>query len=76
MLAVHWPGRPARAVATGDEKTLTAVPGIGKKGAEAAHLELKDRLGPVPFRRPLANAAAPRPMAWQDQLPAGLLGLG
>lgn len=34
MLAVHSPDALRRAVATGDEKALTAVPGIGKKGAQ------------------------------------------
>lgn len=32
MLAVHSPDALRRAVSTGDEKSLTAVPGIGKKG--------------------------------------------
>ena len=45
MLAVHSPDALRRAVATGDEKALTAVPGIGKKGAQKLLLELKDRLG-------------------------------
>ncbi len=45
MLAVHAPDALRSAVATGDEKALTAVPGIGKKGAQRLLLELKDRLG-------------------------------
>lgn len=45
MIAVHSPDTLRVAVATGDEKTLTAVPGIGKKGAQKLLLELKDRLG-------------------------------
>ena len=45
MLAVHAPDALRRAVATGDEKALIAVPGIGKKGAQKLLLELKDRLG-------------------------------
>lgn len=45
MLAVHSPDALRRAVATGDEKALIAVPGIGKKGAQKLLLELKDRLG-------------------------------
>lgn len=45
MLAVHSPDALRLAVSAGDEKALTAVPGIGKKGAQKLLLELKDRLG-------------------------------
>lgn len=38
------PGQFALAVVTGDTNTLTAVKGIGKKGAERMILELKDKL--------------------------------
>ncbi|AOT57967.1 MULTISPECIES: Holliday junction branch migration protein RuvA [Streptomyces] len=73
MLAVHTPDALRAAVASGDEKALTAVPGIGKKGAQKLLLELKDRLGaPVGTARP-ATAGAP---GWRDQLHAALVGLG
>ncbi|GGV68211.1 MULTISPECIES: Holliday junction branch migration protein RuvA [Streptomyces] len=73
MLAVHTPDALRRAVASGDEKALTAVPGIGKKGAQKLLLELKDRLG-----EPVGAPAAPAPAAagWRDQLHAALVGLG
>ncbi|MGW1835299.1 Holliday junction branch migration protein RuvA [Streptomyces sp. BBFR2] len=73
MLAVHSPDALRRAVATGDEKALTAVPGIGKKGAQKLLLELKDRLG-----APLGTGGAPAPVTagWSDQLHAALIGLG
>ncbi|MCX4232290.1 Holliday junction branch migration protein RuvA [Streptomyces sp. NPDC020707] len=75
MLAVHSPDALRRAVSTGDEKALTAVPGIGKKGAQKLLLELKDRLG-----GPLGTdgAAVGRPVAagWREQLHAALIGLG
>ncbi|MFF3403332.1 Holliday junction branch migration protein RuvA [Streptomyces sp. NPDC002659] len=78
MLAVHTPDALRVAVATGDERALTAVPGIGKKGAQKLLLELKDRLGePVGAhigRQGIAAAAAP--MAWREQLHAALIGLG
>ncbi|ARF54418.1 Holliday junction branch migration protein RuvA [Streptomyces gilvosporeus] len=75
MLAVHSPDTLRLAVAGGDEKTLTAVPGIGKKGAQKLLLELKDRLGaPVGTRR--AGTAAPGEAGWRDQLHAALIGLG
>ncbi|MGW1890768.1 Holliday junction branch migration protein RuvA [Streptomyces sp. NPDC002004] len=74
MLAVHRPDDLRRAVATGDEKALTAVPGIGKKGAQKLLLELKDRLG-----EPLGTGPAvgtPVTPGWRDQLHAALIGLG
>ncbi|MGW7468988.1 Holliday junction branch migration protein RuvA [Streptomyces xantholiticus] len=74
MLAVHSPDALRVAVAGGDEKALTAVPGIGKKGAQKLLLELKDRLG-----EPLRSAPAvgsPGSQSWRDQLHAALIGLG
>ncbi|MBH5337940.1 Holliday junction branch migration protein RuvA [Streptomyces pactum] len=77
MLAVHTPDALRLAVAGGDEKALTAVPGIGKKGAQRLLLELKDRLGePVGTGRAAAGAAATRVPGWRDQLTAALVGLG
>ena len=74
MLAVHAPDALRRAVATGDEKALIAVPGIGKKGAQKLLLELKDRLGePV---GPAPAVGAPVTAGWRDQLHAALIGLG
>ncbi|WP_406166646.1 Holliday junction branch migration protein RuvA [Streptomyces sp. NBC_00996] len=74
MLAVHTPDALRRAVSTGDERALTAVPGIGKKGAQKLLLELKDRLG-----EPLGTSTgigAPVSTGWRDQLHAALIGLG
>ncbi|MFD6997033.1 Holliday junction branch migration protein RuvA [Streptomyces mirabilis] len=73
MLATHSPDALRRAIATGDEKTLTAVPGIGKRGAQKLLLELKDRLG-----EPLGTSTigAPVSSGWRDQLHAALIGLG
>lgn len=73
MLAVHTPDALRRAVATGDEKALIAVPGIGKKGAQKLLLELKDRLG-EPVGAPAIGA--PVTQGWRDQLHAALIGLG
>ncbi|MCW7941038.1 ATP-dependent DNA helicase RuvA [Streptomyces hygroscopicus] len=73
MLAVHSPDALRRAVATGDEKALVAVPGIGKKGAQKLLLELKDRLG-EPIGSP--TVGAPVTSGWRDQLHAALIGLG
>ncbi|MEU6081313.1 Holliday junction branch migration protein RuvA [Streptomyces sp. NPDC047108] len=75
MLAVHSPDALRRAVATGDEKALTAVPGIGKKGAQKLLLELKDRLG-APTGAVQAAAPAAGAAGWRDQLHTALVGLG
>ncbi|MEU3073836.1 Holliday junction branch migration protein RuvA [Streptomyces laurentii] len=78
MLGVHSPDALRLAVSTGDEKALTAVPGIGKKGAQKLLLELKDKLG-----APLGSSglvgqrrAAAGPAPWTEQLSAALVGLG
>jgi Holliday junction DNA helicase RuvA len=76
MLAVHRPDTLRRAVTSDDVKTLTAVPGIGQKGAQRIILELRDRIGP-----PTGSTAAVRPGpaargGWQTQVQAGLVGLG
>ncbi|WP_267245810.1 Holliday junction branch migration protein RuvA [Streptomyces sp. PR69] len=77
MLAVHRPDALRLAVTTGDEKALTAVPGIGKKGAQKLLLELKDRLGePAGAHIGRQNAPAAAAASWRDQLHAALIGLG
>lgn len=75
MLAVHSPDALRAAVAGGDEKALTAVPGIGRKGAQKLLLELKDRLG-APRGTAVRPAAAHPPASWAEQLHAALTGLG
>jgi Holliday junction DNA helicase RuvA len=77
MLAVHSPDALRTAVASGDEKALTAVPGIGKKGAQRLLLELKDRLGaPLGTAAAAAAPVASAPASWSEQLHAALVGLG
>ncbi|MFF8837811.1 Holliday junction branch migration protein RuvA [Streptomyces sp. NPDC015130] len=78
MLGVHSPDALRVAVSTGDEKALTAVPGIGKKGAQKLLLELKDKLGaPLGSSGTLgAQRAAAGPAPWTEQLSAALIGLG
>lgn len=77
MLAVHSPDALRLAVSAGDEKALTAVPGIGKKGAQKLLLELKDRLGePVGAHIGRQGIGAAVSSSWRDQLHAALIGLG
>ena len=66
----------SRALADGDVKTLTRVPGIGPKVAQRMVLELKDRVAvptAAPATLPYATAGAnPR----RDQVVEALVGLG
>ncbi|MFZ0325590.1 MAG: Holliday junction branch migration protein RuvA [Actinomycetes bacterium] len=73
VLAVHRPDALRGIVARDDLAALTAVPGIGRKGAQRLVLELKDRLGP-----PSAGVgASPVPDApWAEQVQAALVSLG
>jgi Holliday junction DNA helicase RuvA len=48
------------AIATGDVKRLSGLPGIGKKTAERLVLELKDKIGSA-FSTEAAKAGAPSP---------------
>jgi Holliday junction DNA helicase RuvA len=74
MLAVLTPDAVRRAVAGDDVRTLTAVPGIGQKGAQRIILELKDRIGTPVSGGHAARASASD--AWRDQVQQGLVGLG
>ncbi|MFL6171301.1 MAG: Holliday junction branch migration protein RuvA [Marmoricola sp.] len=76
MLAVMSPESIRRAVCSDDVKTLTAVPGIGQKGAQRIILELRDRIG-LPGTAPTSAAAATvAGSGWQSQVHGGLVGLG
>lgn len=48
VLATLEPDELVRSLGTGDIKSLTRVPGIGKRTAERMVLELRDKVGPVP----------------------------
>ncbi|MDX6300846.1 MAG: holliday junction helicase RuvA [Nocardioidaceae bacterium] len=77
MLAVLTPDELRRAVAGEDVRALTAVPGIGQKGAQRIILELKDRIGVAVGQGPgRAAAAAPLQETWRGQVHTGLVGLG
>ncbi|HET6562820.1 MAG TPA: Holliday junction branch migration protein RuvA [Marmoricola sp.] len=76
MLAVHSPDDLRRAVTREDVKTLTAVPGIGQKGAQRIILELKDRIGPPTGGGSTAVPVTAAEPAWRVQVRDGLVGLG
>jgi holliday junction DNA helicase RuvA len=76
ILAVLPPAQARLAIAGSDVKTLTRVPGIGKKGAERLVVELRDRIGPVGETTvPGAEAVSPV-QPWRDQVGQALVGLG
>ncbi|HYO41329.1 MAG TPA: Holliday junction branch migration protein RuvA [Nocardioidaceae bacterium] len=77
MLAVLTPDELRRAVAGEDVRALTAVPGIGQKGAQRIILELKDRIGVVGTAGGSRPALPRSPQdGWRSQVHAGLVGLG
>jgi Holliday junction DNA helicase RuvA len=74
VLAVHQPDVVRRALAGGDVAVLTAVPGIGKRGAEKMIVELKDKIGPVGLTG--TGSSGLLNGAWQEQVRQGVLALG
>ncbi len=77
LLATLAPDDLRRAVAVGDEATLTRVPGIGRKGAQRLILELKDRLGaPAATGERAAGSQSIGEGGWQASVAAGLMSLG
>ncbi|MEU0936145.1 MULTISPECIES: Holliday junction branch migration protein RuvA [unclassified Embleya] len=76
MLGVYSPDALRAAVAGKDAKALTAVPGIGPKGAQKLLLDLKDKLGAPTGTGAALGVGAPVSAGWRDQLHAALVGLG
>lgn len=74
-LAVLEPEALRTALAEGNTKVLTQVPGIGRKGAERLTLELRDKVGSVETPVPPAATPAPGAAAHSDVVEA-LTGLG
>ena len=68
ILSVLGPAGLADAVAREDIAALTAVPGIGRKGAQRLVLELKGTLA--------VGVEAPATSGWQASVEAGLVSLG
>ena len=62
ILSSGGPQNFAMAVMTGDEKMLTAAPGIGKKTAQRIILELKDKLGGDAMELDFSTGPAAAPM--------------
>ena len=65
------PADLADAVARGDARKLTGIPGVGKKTAERICLELRDKLAP-----PEATPAAPTRTSVDEDVHSALVNLG
>lgn len=74
VLSVLGPDAVHRAIAQGDAKAFTTVPGIGPKGARRIVLELADKL--IVPDRPAQPAAAAPMEPWREQVLEALVGLG
>ena len=61
ILSSGTPDSVYMAVMSGDDRALTAAPGIGKKLAQRVILELKDKLGKMPDAFPAGEAAVSVP---------------
>jgi holliday junction DNA helicase RuvA len=80
MLSVMGPDQLASALASGDSKALTAIPGIGVKSAQRLVLELRDKVGAIrgSGAAPASGTTAPVPgqEPWRAQVAEALVGLG
>lgn len=77
VLAVHSPADVARAVAAGDDKAFSQVPGIGPKGARRIVLELAGKLVlPEEEPAPQGGTGSADGPAWAPQVTEALIGLG
>lgn len=77
VLATLGPDDVRAAIASGDPKAFTAVPGIGPKGAKRIVLELADKLVPADVPQAGTPAAAePALPVWRIQVTEALVGLG
>jgi len=76
----HIPtGDLKRAIAAGDIKRLSGLPGIGKKTAERLVLELKDKVGPIdqlPASSDATSVAGPTAGALINDVISALVNLG
>ncbi|AEF40264.1 Holliday junction branch migration protein RuvA [Hoyosella subflava] len=77
VLAVLEPQLLRTALAEGDVRALTRVPGVGKRVAERLVVDLRDKVGPVHPSTTDAPIVGPRSSSVvQDQVAEALVGLG
>ena len=78
ILSVLPPEELRRALANKDERALTRVPGIGKKGAQRMILEIGDKLGPSsaqPYEQ-TNSVSSPSPARAESDVLEALMNLG
>ncbi len=77
-LGTHRPEVLRTAIATGDEATLTTIPGVGRKVAQRLVLELKDKVGSVPVATSgvTGDGARPLPVGALEEVRDALSSLG
>ena len=76
VLATLEPDELVRSLGTGDIKSLTRVPGIGKRTAERMVLELRDKVGPIPSSGTADADPAPTNAPAVTEVAEALEGLG
>ncbi|MGH2811591.1 MAG: Holliday junction branch migration protein RuvA, partial [Actinomycetota bacterium] len=75
VLSAFDPDALRKVVASGDVETLTAVPGVGKKGAQRMVLELTERLGAGLEAMPSASSEVRKALIGLGYTPAELRGV-
>ena len=80
MLSVMGPDELAAALASGDSKALTTIPGIGAKSAQRLVLELRDKVGAIRGAGGASTTGTAAVVAgqepWRGQVAEALVGLG
>ena len=80
MLSVMGPDQLASALASGDSKALTTIPGIGAKSAQRLVLELRDKVGAIRGAGTSSTTGTvpvqPGQEPWRGQVAEALVGLG
>ena len=72
-LSIYEPEEIASAISSENSAALERIPGLGKKGAQRAVLELKEKVSSLSF----ANKSSEKGKSiWRDQLSSALIGLG
>ncbi|WP_028927745.1 Holliday junction branch migration protein RuvA [Pseudonocardia acaciae] len=75
-LAVLEPDALRQALADGDLKALTRVPGIGRKGAERLVVELRDKVTAAPTAPATNGTSTSAGVSGRDHVVEALVGLG
>ncbi|MGI9131280.1 MAG: Holliday junction branch migration protein RuvA [Candidatus Nanopelagicaceae bacterium] len=72
-LSIYEPEEIASAISIENSAALERIPGLGKKGAQRAVLELKEKVSSLSFAN---KSSANGKSIWRDQLSSALIGLG